>query len=314
MRTLAIAVSLLAASFGQGNRDSHPAGAHVDIGGTRLWVEQEGSGEPLLLIAGGPGLSHAYFHPWFDELRDRFRVIYFDGYGTGQSDRAAKPSSYSFVNDVANVEALRQALKLGPMNVLGHSYGGMVALAYADKYPASVRRLIIANSVASGDELQLIQNHWNDQFSKQMPEAWKTVQALRSKGMRASAAEHQQAYAMPGTLLFFRDASNASKQSMADPNLYNADVWYGMGGDDADFTVRGDLRPFDMRTRAAHMRMPMLIIAGRFDRVVYPELAVRFREYAPRAKFVMFEDAGHFTFLEAPAATLALLRAFLTQE
>ncbi len=129
----------------------HVAGRHVDVGGVRLWVEEEGSGEPLVLIAGGPGLSHAYFHPWFSRLRDQFRVIYVDAYGTGKSSRSAQPLEYSLADD------------------------------------------------------------------------------------------------------------------------------------------------------------------SRFDRVVYPELAVRYRDYAPRAEFVMFEKSGHFTFIEEPDTTFELLRAFLSK-
>ncbi len=165
----------------------HVAGRHVDVGGVRLWIEEEGSGEPLVLIAGGPGLSHAYFHPWFSRLRDQFRVIYVDAFGTGKSSRAAQPLEYSLADDVEHLEALRTTLNLGSINILGHSYGGMVAMAYAAAYPQGMRRLIVANAVPSGDDLQMIQDNWNDQFRKQMPEAWSKVRDLRARGIRSSA-------------------------------------------------------------------------------------------------------------------------------
>ena len=291
----------------------HPAGAHVEVRGARLWVEREGKGEPLVLVAGGPGLSHAYFHPWFAQLGQGFEVIYFDALGCGKSSRASSPAQYSLADDVENLEALRKALAVGSINVLGHSYGGMVALAHAAKYPQSVRRLVLANAVASGEELQEVQDYWNTQFRNQVPDAWAKVEALRRNGVRSSAAEHQEAYAMPGALLFFRDASNALKQPFAEKDLYNPHHWYSMAGNDADFEVAGELRRFDMRKDIARLAMPVLVLAGRFDRVVFPGLAVRYRTYAPRARFEMFEKAGHFTFIEDPDATFALLRAFLKE-
>src|SRR5579863_3813774 len=64
----------------------HPKGDYITVNGARLWYESEGSGEALVLIAGGPGISHDYFHPYFSALQDSFRVIYFDAFGRGKSD------------------------------------------------------------------------------------------------------------------------------------------------------------------------------------------------------------------------------------
>lgn len=294
-------------------RAEHPAGRYVELEGARLWVEEEGSGEPLVLIAGGPGLSHAYFHPWFSALSDTYRIIYFDALGCGKSSRAPHPAGYSLAADVEHLEALRVALNLGRINIFGHSYGGMVGAAYTSRFPQSVGRLILANAISSGGELQLIQDNWNDQFRKQMPEAWAKVQTLRKRGVRSSHPAHQAAYAMPGALLFFRDASNAMKQPVGEPDLYNPEIWYAIAGRDADFNVSGEMRRFDMRQKLAQVTQPVLTIAGRFDRVVYPELAVRYRIYAPRAQFVMFEKSGHFPFIEEPRETFEVLRAFLSR-
>jgi hypothetical protein len=109
----------------------HPPGDYAAVNGVKLWYESEGYGPALVLIAGGPGLSHSYFHPCFSVLATSFRIIYFDAFGTGKSDRAHDLHEYSFSRDVENLEGLRKALGLGKINVLGHSYGGMVAQAYA---------------------------------------------------------------------------------------------------------------------------------------------------------------------------------------
>ena len=76
----------------------HPHGDYVKVNGAKIWYESEGSGEPLLLIAGGPGFSHSYFHPYFSTLANSFRVIYFDAFGRGKSDRAKNPVEYTFMS------------------------------------------------------------------------------------------------------------------------------------------------------------------------------------------------------------------------
>ena len=127
----------------------HPHGDFVRVHDARLWYESEGSGEPLVLIAGGPGFSHDYFHPFFTPLSSSFRVIYFDAFGRGKSDHAKNPHEYSLDRDVEDIEGLRQALGLGKINLLGHSYGGFVAQAFALRYPGSLRRLILAAVLSS---------------------------------------------------------------------------------------------------------------------------------------------------------------------
>src|SRR5207302_5570073 len=64
----------------------HAPGRHVTVNGTRLWIEEEGTGSPLVLLAGGPANSHVCFHPVFSDLADRARMIYFDYRWRGRSD------------------------------------------------------------------------------------------------------------------------------------------------------------------------------------------------------------------------------------
>ena len=291
----------------------HPAGDFVQVNGKRLWYESEGSGEPLLVIAGGPGLSHSYFHPHLSALAASHRVIYFDAYGCGKSDRAKSPRGYSFDDAIADVEGLRTALQLGMLNVFGHSYGGFVAQRYALAYPGSVKRLVLANTTASGEEQQLAQTRFNDELRYQLPELWAKVQAMRKRGVRSSDADFQAVYGVPPLYHYFYNPDNARQLPAADPDLYNPELWYAMAGPDADFKVEGELARFDVRGRLRELKMPVLVMAGRFDRNIFPMLSVRYREYLPGAEFVMFERSGHFPFVEETDKTVALLESFLSK-
>jgi proline iminopeptidase len=172
--------------------DINTGGSYVVVNGAKLWYEIEGKGEPLLLIAGGPGMSHSYFQPYFSALADSYRVIYFDAFGRGKSDRAKSPDEYTFQRDVEDIEGIRKALNLEKINVLGHSYGGMVAQAYTLKYPDSVKKLILANTFFSAEMWQAANDNCNYEIRNQCPELWGKIQELRAQGLHSSAKEHQE--------------------------------------------------------------------------------------------------------------------------
>lgn len=293
------------------NQVQHPpGGAFVEVNGSKLWYETEGSGEPLLLIAGGPGAAH-YFHPYFSVLADSYRVICFDAFGTGKSDRAQSPREYSFERDVDNVEALRKALGLGKISVLGHSYGGMVAQAYAFKYPNSVNKLILADTLYSAEMWQAGNDSTNYEIQNQFPETWAKVQEIRNMGLHSSSKEHRKASDLSTLgLLYFHDASVA-EHLPKDLFHVNLVVMDAIAGDDGDFLVGGDIASLDFRTRLKDLRMPVLVINGRYDRVCFPRFSLKFKQYAPQAELVMFEHSGHLPFIEEPDKFFALLRSFL---
>ena len=290
-------------------RFDHLPGAYVEVNGARLWYESEGSGTPILLITGGPGCPHTYFHPYLSKLADSYRVIYFDGLGRGQSDRAPDRKEYTFERDVEDVEGLRKALGLGSIVVLGHSYGGMVAQAYALRYPRSVRKLILSCTLYNAEMWQANNDNCNYEIRNQFPEVWERIQAVRRKGLHSSAPEHQKAYAeLPLGLFYYYDASNAARTAPLD---VNPDVYYTIAGDDADFLIGGDAARLDFRRDLSKLRMPVLVMAGRFDRVVLPRYSEQFRRYIPSATFHMFEKSGHFPFVEEPDETFRVIRTFV---
>ena len=287
----------------------HPPGAYARVNGIKLWYETEGRGEPLVLVSGGPGDPHTVFHPFFSRLADRQQVVYFDEFGVGKSDRAKSSREYSFARDVENLEGLRKTLGLAKMNLLGQSYGGMVAQAYALKYPQSVERLILLDSFYSGQMWQANNDNSNREIQAQYPEAWAKLQKLRAMGLRSSAPEHQEIYdGIPLGLFYFYDASKAA---LLPNEPSNNDVYYAIAGDDADFTIGGDIVKLDFRADLRKLTMPILVIAGRYDRISLPQYAVKYKTYAPQARFVMMEKSGHFAYIEEPEKMLSVLQDFL---
>jgi proline iminopeptidase len=85
-----------------------------------------------------------------------------------------------------------------------------------------------------------------------------------------------------------------------------------MVGRDGDFIVGSDIGTFDYRKQLKELKMPILIYAGRYDRVAVPWMEIKYKDYCPQAKFVMFEKSGHNPQVEEAAKTIKLIREFVT--
>jgi proline iminopeptidase len=295
------------AALAQGHSGAlHPPGEYVTVNGARLWVESEGHGVPVILIAGGPGLAHDVFHPFFSSLAGRCRLIYYDGFGRGKSARADRPARYTFSRDVEDLDGIRKALGLAKVSLFGHSYGGLVALAYAFEHPEAVGKVAVANSMFSGRMWQESDDDVNRRIREQLPEVWAKVQGLRAQGLRSSSAAHQEAYRLPPGFYWHRRPAGPTQLNAH----LDADVYYAILGEDADFVIGGEVAGLDFETRLKELREPLLVLAGRYDNVCPPSHALAIAKSAPRASVVLLEESGHYTFVEENEKTMKLLGDF----
>lgn len=181
------------ALFAQSYPDSNDDGVYYEVNGKKLYTVSFGNGEPLFFIAGGPGGTH-YGLRSFDTLSADFTLVYFDGYGRGKSDTSANVNDYSLEGDIDDLEGLRVAMGFDKINVLGHSYGGLVAQGYAIKYPKSVSHLIVANSFHSYLMWQANDDNCNHEIKTNYPEVWDTLMKVRAQGIVSSDEIHQEIY------------------------------------------------------------------------------------------------------------------------
>jgi proline iminopeptidase len=292
--------------------DSWTDGKYVTVNGAKLWVVTVGKGDPLILIPGGPGGVHVGLRR-FDSLATRFMLIYFDAFGRGKSDTAKDVKEYTLERDIEDIEGLRIALKLNKINVLGHSYGGVVAQGYALKYPEHVKHLVLANTFHSYLMWQENDDNSNHEIKTNYPEVWDSLMIIREKGYVSSDQLHQDIYGkVPYGFLYAYNPDNfRSRGGKPYPNANNTRLYYQMVGKDGDFIVGSDIGNFDYRTQLKNLKMPVLIYGGRYDRVAVPWMMVKFKEYCPQARFVMFEHSGHNPQVEEPQKLFQLLNEFL---
>jgi proline iminopeptidase len=295
--------------------DSRKDGKYVLVNGAKLWVVIVGKGDPLFIIPGGPGGAHIAYRS-FDSLSANNMIVYFDAFGRGKSDTAKDPKEYSLARDIEDLEGLRKGLHFDQINVLGHSYGGLVAQGYAVKYPQHVKHLVLANTFHSFVMWQENDDNSNHEIMTNYPEVWAALMAIREKGAVSSDPEHQEIYSQVpyGFLYAYNPEHFRSRGAAANPypNAYNTKLYYQMVGRDGDFIVGSDIGNFDYRTKLKDLTMPVLIYGGRYDRVAVPEMMIKYKEYCPQAKFVLFEYSGHNPQVEEPGKLFPLLNDFLS--
>ncbi|MGZ3940149.1 MAG: alpha/beta fold hydrolase [Flavisolibacter sp.] len=294
--------------------DSQKDGKYVTVNGAKLWVVIVGKGDPLILIAGGPGGAHVGLRR-FDSLASNYMLIYFDAFGRGKSDTAKNVKEYSLERDIDDIEGLRTALKLDKINVLGHSYGGLVAQGYAIKYPEHLKHLVLANTFHSFIMWQENDDNSNREIKTNYPEVWDSLMRIRERGYVSSDQLHQDIYGQVpyGFLYAYNPENFRSRGAKPYPNSMNNKLYYQMVGKDGDFIVGNDIGNFDYRSQLKNLKMPVLIYGGRYDRVAVPWMMVKFKEYCPQARFVMFERSGHNPQVEQPQELFKLLNEFLSK-
>jgi proline iminopeptidase len=293
---------------------THPPGQYYNVRGRRLWVEQEGIGEPVILLSGlGPAGSHVIFHPHFDTLATDYRIVYVDLYGRGRSDAPDDLNEITFESDVADVAALLAELNLGPVHLYGFSYGGLLAQAIALDHSHLVRSLVLANSLHSPEMWQLNHVNINREIANQCPNVWAKIQTLRADGVPSTDPKTQEQFATAARLVRFYNPENA-RLLATEPGARNFQLYSLFCGEDVDFIIGNQIaRIPDFRPRLKNITVPILVLAGRFDRALYPALQYQILTYVPKAEFHILERSGSFSHVEEPEEVFRILRNFWQQ-
>jgi proline iminopeptidase len=281
-----------------------------------LYYERLGEGPAIVMVAGGPGASHTSLRPDFDRLATGHTLVYFDNIGRGRSSELPAGRHHSPPRDAEDIERLRQALGFERITVIGHSYGGYVALAYAGRYPQRLDHLVISSGGHGAQSWQRNIDSYNAFVENQYPEVWSKLLALRAKGVKTCAKEYQDLNGEAAGDTYWYDLANAGKRkpfSTDERDRFRSDVYCDMIGDDPEVKVGGAMASFDARPALAAVHAPTWISAGRYDRVSLPKVALEIRDaFAPGvARETVFEKSGHRPWVEEPDAFFAELDKFL---
>lgn len=257
-----------------------------------------GGALPIVAINGGPGLTHAYMvqNDLWERIGRNRLVVFYDQRGTGGSKRLQAGSSQAMDAQVADLEAVRQALGLSKFALLGDSYGGLVAMAYASAHPEHVAKLILSDSPGPS---------WKS-IVHLLPQVFPDVEE-QDKSEQKKMGEETDAAARASLRNHFRMIFYSPEKR---------DAYMGRMGDlgfepqvgEAVAKATADL---DLSAKLSGFNFPTLIINGRYDMNVAPLTAWQLAKAIPGAKVVFFEHSGHLPSYEEPERYISVLEGFL---
>jgi proline iminopeptidase len=265
---------------------------------------------PVVFLHGGPGQGSAHFDALAGPFMERqLRMVYFDQRGSGHSERPAS-NDYALATLVEDVEALRRALGVPKLALLGHSFGGLLALEYASKYPQNVSHLVFVSGVWNF-ELQCRLR--GQRFAQLRPEAFARVRGdtIAPDGTRRSDCDYEfrglrgaerERYNME--IMFPNPAVSARIDSV------NAARSVRNTGELSRGLFQGGLLKYRLTT-PERLTMPTLVIAGRFDGAAVPEGLRELVRVLPNARFVEYDRSGHFVYLDEPDRFAREVSAFI---
>jgi proline-specific peptidase len=296
---------LLALTACGGEAGLSPGEGYLEVPGGRVWYRIEGSGTatPLLLLHGGPGATHHYLKP-LAALADERPVIFYDQLGSGRSDRPTDTTLWRVERFVEELAAVRQALGLDEVHLLGHSWGAMLAVDYLLTKPAGVRSVILASPALSTAR-------WvadADSLVRTMPDSIQAVIAKHEAAGTTTDPEYQAA-----VIAFYQRYLARRQPWSADLDStmrgFGTPLYNYMWGP-SEFTATGTLQSYDRTDRLSELTLPVLFTTGRHDEAV-PGTVAFYQMRVPGARLVVLDHSAHLTMQDEPERNVEIVRQFL---
>ena len=277
----------------------------IEINGAGHYYRIMGEGDALIVLHGGPGLSHHYFLPHFEALADRYRLIFYDQRASGNSSREVPPESINTASFVKDLEAIRKSFSLERLSLLGHSWGGLLALHYALEYPERTERLILVDSAPPNSELDAI-NFQAREERRSEEDVRKIREIMDSEAFRNLEAEAVRSYFQVSEKVKFHDPGMIEKMEIdLDREKIEKLVWVGQ-------LMNPCLADYDIVDALASVSCPALVIHGDGDTIPLESSRIIQRQLRG-SRLAVIEDCGHFPFIEAPEVFFREVREFLEE-
>jgi proline iminopeptidase len=273
----------------------------LSVDGATIFCESVGEGAPCVCLHGGPGTDASGLARTLALLAGELglRLIFYDHRGHGRSEwvRVEQCTQDQLVSDV---EGVRRALGLGPVHILGISWGGFLGLMYAARHPSSIRTLAVVGASASRDFMRRAEDNARRRATA---EQWAAYRALWD-GSLTDDASFRRAFDTIRPLYFF-DPARAVENSAA-----RAGIRYRLAV--RKFIIEHEYATYDCRAELARIACPTLVMVGRHDWICPMDQGEEIARLVPGAELAVFEHSGHSPQIEERAAFTRRLATFLT--
>jgi proline iminopeptidase len=269
----------------------------VRVPGADLFVRRIGSGPPVVVLHGGPGADHEYLRPGFDALADGRELLYYDQRGGGRSP-VPRDVPVGWIEQVADLEALRRHWRLEQLTVAGYSWGGLLALLYALEHPGRVGRLALVSPAPTWRgarelfEATFARRNMDPAFQEER-------RRLRESGLRERdpAAFQQRIFELSVAAYFFDPSRARELTPFRVVARTQQEVWHSLGD-------------YDLRPRLPALAgTPTLVLHGEDDPI--PIEAARTAAELLGAEFHGLPRCGHVPYVEAFETFRSVVGGFL---
>jgi proline iminopeptidase len=282
---------------------------YAAVPGGRIFWRKFGSGgkTPLLTLHGGPGSSHNYLLP-LQALADERPVIFYDQLGCGRADAPENESVYSIQRSVDEVDAVRAALGLDRVLLLGHSWGALLAVEYlCQGRGRGVERLILSGAMASIPQVMA----GFDRLFATMPEGWSAkIHALEKAGKTATPEYAELVQKFYDTFVL---RVSPSPEVLATLEALSKSPAYRVLNGPNEFTIVGKIKDWDRRKDLTAISQRTLITTGEFDEITLDCHETLRDGIAGKARLAVMTGCSHLTMNEKPEQYNALLRGFMNE-
>jgi proline iminopeptidase len=276
--------------------------------GVELYYKTFGRGDPVVVLHGGPGLDHTILLPQLGQLAKNHRLIFYDQRACGQSSGTFDVNSINVDVFVDDLDGIRQAFGIERMNLLGFSWGGLLAMSYGVKHPERLQRLMLIDSAeansADGDEFPKVLRERRSATEQQELDRIRNSGAYKSGDPKAV----EQSLRLGFRAYFFnadkvRDVSLNFTQKSA-----KAFIEVGNLFDKTLFDPGYDLTP-----KLPNIKCPTLIVHGDYD-PIRPKYLKGVAALIKGSRFEVLSECGHFSYVEQPGPLFRMIDQFLMQE
>ena len=282
-------------------QSNYSKGELVEINGTKLFVKTLGSGEPIVMVHDGPGFNYLYFLPQFKELAKHYKLIFYDQRASGKSSADVDSSSITMDNFVKDLEGIRKLFGLKKMNLFGHSWGGLIAMNYAIKYPQNLRSLILSNTTPAESKLR------NKIYYMLSRRATKKEGDELRKITSSNGFEEKDPIVMAKFYKLLFAPSFYNKKYVDSLNII-------LPPDNAEKNKLLSLFPlysYDINFQLQFVKCPTLIVTGDYD-IMPPQANEEIHKDIKTSKLVTLKHCGHFPFIEDKKEYFKVLENFLS--
>lgn len=279
----------------------------VTSGDAKLFCRCVGNGKPLIVIHGGPGLTQDYLLPQMFELAKNNFVIFYDQRGCGKSTGDINTDTITIESFLNDIEAIRKSFNLDKISILGHSWGGFLAMQYTIRHQDHVDKLILSNSAPATSEGYAL---FGQEYTRRMNPYQDILEKIRNtQEFREAAPDVMEQFYR---LIFRQYCYVPEKADLI--SLYMTSI-ASLNGAKVSEIIRQNVldQPFNLNNDLNMLKISTLVLHGDVDPIP-PITAKNIHENIPGSKYILMKNCGHFPYVEEPTSYFKHINEFLNAQ